>query len=285
MASLPLREQARTPVLLNPCAAIAADRGLPAPKLARMQENARLHRSDIDRCLHFNHFLINTSMLLKRVAHHAVRLTSNAIKGNPLDLPRVVRRTGTWNHADLEWLASKVCLVAGDFAEIGVFRGAAFRKVATLAAQQGKRAHAFDSFIGMNEPTPEDGNYYPKGKFDIGGADQFVRLMTEAGLGRDCYEIWPGYVPDCFTAVPPDRHFSLAILDVDHYHPTVNALCWLAPRISPMGILALDDFLPHANILASKAIKEFLLTKHNFEKVAFFNQQLILRKLPATVGS
>jgi hypothetical protein len=224
-------------------------------------------------------------MMLKRLVHSAGRLLANTINRNPLDLPHVSRRTGTWDHADLEWLASKVRQVPGDFAEIGVFRGAAFRKVATLASQQGKLAHAFDSFIGMNEPAPEDGGHYPKGKFDIGGPDQFVCLMSEAGVARACYELWPGFVPDCFSVVPADRKFSLAILDVDHYHPTVDALRWLSPRISPQGILALDDFLPHADILASKAIKEFLHTNHDFERIAFFNQQLILRKLPVAAGS
>jgi hypothetical protein len=217
-------------------------------------------------------------MMLNRLLHSVSRVITNSFDRNPLDLPHVSRRTGTWNHADIEWLASKVRNVTGDFAEIGVFRGAAFRKLAALASEQGKLAHAFDSFVGMNDPAPEDGGHYPKGKFDIGGPDQFANLMSEAGVKRKCYELWPGYVPDCFAGVPSDQKLSLAILDVDHYHPTVDALRWLSPRISPQGILALDDFLPHADILASKAIKEFLLTEHGFEKIAFFNQQLILRK-------
>lgn len=224
-------------------------------------------------------------MMPKRLTHNAVRLLANFINRYPLDLPHIARRTGTWDHADLEWLALKVRQVPGDFAEIGVFRGDAFRKVASLASEQGKLAHAFDSFIGMNEPAEEDGGHYPKGKFDVGGPDQFVVLMSEAGVARTCYELWPGFVPDCFSNVPPERKFSLAILDVDHYYPTVDALRWLSPRISPQGILALDDFLPHADILASKAIKEFLQTDHGFERIAFFNQQLILRKLPLAAAS
>ena len=168
----------------------------------------------------------------------------------------------------------------GDFAEIGVFRGAAFRKVADLAANQGRYAHAFDSFVGMNEPSPADGTSYPKGMFDIGGPDEFVRLMTKAGITRELYEVWPGYVPDCFANVPEALRFAFAILDVDHYQPTVDALRWLPARISDRGILALDDYLPHTNSMASKAIKEFLATDHGFEKIAAFNQQLILRKLP-----
>ncbi len=111
----------------------------------------------------------------------------------------------------------KVARVPGDFAEIGVFRGAAFRKVTTLAAQQGKRAHAFDSFTGMNEPTPADGGSYPKGMFDVGGPEAFEQLMTASGVDRALYDLWPGYVPASFSQVPDDLRFSWAIVDLDQY--------------------------------------------------------------------
>ena len=91
--------------------------------------------------------------MLGNLAREFVRLGRLLAAGNPLDLPNVERRHGSWNHADIEWLAPKVTNVAGAFAEIGMFRGAAFRKVAELAAAQKKLAHAFDSFAGMDEPT------------------------------------------------------------------------------------------------------------------------------------
>jgi hypothetical protein len=220
-------------------------------------------------------------MLLSLLAREAARLLDNTMSGNPLDLPRLARESGTWNHTDLEWLAARVRDVPGDFAEIGVFRGAAFRKNAELAAQQRKLAHAFDSFAGMNDPTPADGGSYPKGMFDIGGTDEFVRLMTKYGVARELYELWPGYVPECFAQAPESLRFSLAILDLDHYQPTVDALSWLPARINDRGILAFDDYVPkQKHILATRAIDEFLATDHGFEKIALFNQHLILRKKP-----
>ena len=217
--------------------------------------------------------------MLGNLAREFVRLGRLLVAGNPLDLPNVERRHGSWNHADIEWLAPKVANVAGDFAEIGVFRGAAFRKVAELAAAQNKHAHAFDSFAGMDEPTAADGNAYPKGKFDIGGPAEFKRLMTKAGVARERYTLWAGYVPDCLNKAPSDLRFSFVILDLDHYQPTVEALAWLQPRINPGGILALDDYVPGGTGLATKAIREFRASDRSFRKLAEFNQQLILQKI------
>ena len=139
-------------------------------------------------------------------------------------------------------------------------------------------AHAFDSFHGMSAPGPEDSGQYPKGKFDIGGPESFVLLMDEAGIPREHYRVWPGFVPACFEPFPAESRFSLVVIDVDHYQPTADSLHWAVPRVSAGGILALDDYLPAINRLATKAIKEFLASVSEFDRVAEFNQQLILRR-------
>jgi O-methyltransferase len=188
------------------------------------------------------------------------------------------RHHGSWHGADLEWMAKSVRNVPGDFAEIGVYRGAAFRRLAALAHEQSRIAHAFDSFHGMGDPGPEDGEHYPKGKFVVGGPESFMSLMDDAGVPRDHYRLWPGYVPFCFEPFPGQARFSLVLIDVDHYQPTAESLRWAAPRVSRGGILALDDYIPATELLATKAIKEFLARESRFEPVAEFNQQLILRR-------
>ena len=69
----------------------------------------------------------------------------------PVDIERRV-----WHHADVEWMAGLAEGIPGDFSEIGVFNGAAFRKLVQLA-------RAFDSFSGTAEPGVQDGNQYAKG--------------------------------------------------------------------------------------------------------------------------
>lgn len=188
------------------------------------------------------------------------------------------RRPGFWHHADLEWMAARVRAVPGDFAEIGVFRGAAFRRLAVLAHEQGKLAHAVDSFRGMDDPGPRDGVQYPKGKFDIGGPEAFAALMSGYGVPSDYYRLWEGYIPECFSRIPAQLGLSLAIIDVDHYEPTRDAIAWAAPRIAPGGILALDDLVPHWEGLAAQAIREFLVTEKRFRRIGEFNCQVILQR-------
>jgi O-methyltransferase len=189
------------------------------------------------------------------------------------------RVRGVWRHADLAWIASQVRDVPGDFVEIGVYRGRSFRKIARLAHEQGKQAHAFDSFVGLNEPGQLDGAGFPKGMFGVGGKEAFAARMDSYRVPRSMYQLHAGYIPDCFADVPESARFSFALLDVDHYEPTVQALDWVWPRLSQNGVLALDDFLPSHEILATLAIKEFLRRQNDFDIIAYFNQQLILRKI------
>jgi hypothetical protein len=191
------------------------------------------------------------------------------------------RVRGVWRHADLAWLSRQVQHVDGDYAEIGVFRGHAFRKIATLAHSQGKKAHAFDSFVGLDDPGDLDGpaQDFPRGMFGVGGPQTFAARMDGYNVPRAFYQLHAGYIPDCFTDVPDAVRFSFALLDVDHYEPTVQALDWIWPRLNATGVLALDDFLPSHEILATRAIKEFLRRQNDFDIIGFFNQQLILRKV------
>ena len=215
-------------------------------------------------------------MLFKRFKAELGRVLAGSAPKVPL--PDIDRKHGVWNHIDLDWMAAMVAMVPGDFAEIGVHYGLAFRRVAVLAHEQRKMAHAFDSFSGLAEPGPRDGQNYPKGKFDIGGPETFVIQMNKAGVPRHYYRLWPGYIPHCFEGVAADSGFSFVIVDVDHHQPTVDSLAWVAPRVSRRGILALDDYIPHAPALATMAIDEFLAREPGFDVIAQFNQHLILRK-------
>jgi O-methyltransferase len=191
----------------------------------------------------------------------------------------IERVHGKWHDEDLQRWTHTVIDVPGDFAEIGVWQGDTFERLVRHARSQKRRAHAFDSFCGMNDPGPHDDQWYPKGKFDIGGVAKFYRLMEQKGIAADSYDVFQGYVPDCFKGVCNSQSYAFVIVDLDHYQPTVDALAFSWTRISPGGMLALDDFVPSHRHHATRAIKEFLRFQTDYDFADFYNQQLFLRKL------
>lgn len=149
-------------------------------------------------------------------------------------------------------LISAIRNIPGDMAELGVGRGDTFMQIAQRAADFSKHAHAFDSFRGLGEPGPYDNaTRYPRGKFNFGGPK---KLLSKLGPLKRCVTIWEGWIPAVFERVPADVRFSFVHLDLDHYEPTMAALKWLCPRMSPGGILLCHD-CTGKNSMASGAIQ------------------------------
>lgn len=179
----------------------------------------------------------------------------------------------------LSLMVDAACDVPGDFAEVGVYRGATFRRLVPLAVAQGKTAHAFDSFIGMADPSEHDGPGYRRGSLSAGGPEVFLAEMIAAGLSPGAFRIWPGFVPECLLRCPVER-WSLVYIDLDHHDPTEHAIRWAWPRLAPGGVLAFDDYFPGREIFASPPIGRFLVEHGGeVERLRFDNNQLVLRRL------
>lgn len=155
-------------------------------------------------------------------------------------------------------LLAKVSPLTGVYAEIGVYKGATFRMLAADAARRGVVAHGFDSFQGMDDPTDMDGPNYPKGRLSCGGIEWFAQMMRRTGIAGSAYRLHEGFIPRCFDRVPKDQRFRFALVDVDQYQPTLAALRWLWPRMSPGGVVVCDDYFPGASKYASAAIDAFV---------------------------
>lgn len=183
----------------------------------------------------------------------------------------------------LDEIGHNIAGVRGDIAEIGVFQGETFRHLVRLAEKLKRKAHAFDSFNGMNEPGVYDSKDYPKGRFSIGGVANFHKLMQKYAVNPNHYEAWEGFIPDCFTKFLEyngEAKFSLVFVDVDHYHPTFLSIAWVQRKISKGGFLVLDDYLPdvNSNFLATRAIDFWLQSKPPYKVWANSGGQLILRR-------
>lgn len=197
---------------------------------------------------------------------------------------------------------NEVVHIPGDFAEIGVFQGALFKRLVAVAQVLRRKAHAFDSFVGMDEPSPRDFGKYPKGTLSSGGKDHFRRVILDSierhrNLARsgqqdvgvyvdnirdDVFELWDGYVPECLHKCPINQ-FSFIYIDLDHHDPTLQAIEWAWPRLAPGGILGFDDYFPGRDRLASPPIDAFLDQRYaQLRLIHFNNNQLFVRKRDAS---
>lgn len=122
------------------------------------------------------------------------------------------------------------------------------------AAPGGRELVLFDSFAGLPAPTPQD--TAPGGEPDAvnlleGDLPATRRQVVErfARYGLPAPRIVPGWFSDTLDRLP-DR-IALAYLDVDLYAPTLTGLRAVWPRLSPGGLLVIDDYCdsdrdPHA---------------------------------------
>jgi hypothetical protein len=187
------------------------------------------------------------------------------------------RAPGVWYQQDLSHFADLVKEVPGAFAEIGVRYGKCFRLLVPLAQAQSKSIYAIDSFEGTKQVCHLDGR--PDGDMSIGGAEVFFAEMQHAGFSREKFQTAIGWIPDVFQQLPAAITFSFVILDVDNYTPTIDSLAYVWPRLSPGGLLLMDDFITPVQNDASHAIREFLRDNNDYwiERI-LPNYQIVLRK-------
>ncbi len=144
--------------------------------------------------------------------------------------------------------------IPGAYVECGVWRGGGMQAVAwTLldADIRDRDLHLYDTFEGMSEPTEEDVQTRTrnaaadllalgKAKCDA-DLDDVRQGMTETGYPMDKIHFHPGKVEDTIPEQAPDQ-IALLRLDTDWYESTKHEFEHLYPRLSPGGVLIIDDF-------------------------------------------
>ncbi len=147
--------------------------------------------------------------------------------------------------------------VAGDFAELGVYKGDSARLLHLMAPD--RTFHLFDTFGGFTgtDLQPETGKAaeYSTESF----ADTSVnKVLKHINGNPDKLKVHGGYFPQS-TEEMKETAYSLVNLDADLYNPTKAGLKYFYPRLSPGGVIFVHDYNDKWEGLV-KAVDEFLAT-------------------------
>lgn len=164
--------------------------------------------------------------------------------------------------------------IPGDVVECGVWRGGSMQAVALTLLSLGESSrelHLFDTFEGMPPPSEEDTRTLDGEKvtaeqmlatsdkdsklWAVAGLEDVKEGMAETGYPAEKVHFHPGLVEDTTPAEAPEQ-IAILRLDTDWYASTKHELEHLYERLSPGGILVIDDYGDWEG--ARKAVDEFL---------------------------
>ncbi len=141
-------------------------------------------------------------------------------------------------------LANRVSADAttGAFVECGSCNGGTGAILAHIAAKDGRIVWLFDSFEGLPEPKPQDGE---RAKAWVGqclGQEEMVReVLSHVGARTDRVRIVKGWFDN--TLGPTETGpIALLHLDADWYESTMTILNNFYDRVVPGGYLVFDDY-------------------------------------------
>jgi hypothetical protein len=143
--------------------------------------------------------------------------------------------------------------VAGDIAEVGVYKGGSARIICEVKGV--RPLHLFDTFEGIPAVDSEkDGDTFQRGQYaaSLEEVQQFLR-------GYDSIHFYKGIFPATAKAVK-EQKFSFVNLDVDVYRSTMAGLRFFYPRMNPGGIILSHDYC-ESTPGVKKAFDEFFSTK------------------------
>jgi hypothetical protein len=162
--------------------------------------------------------------------------------------------------------------IPGAYVECGVWRGGSSMMAALTFESLGERRPLwlYDTFEGMTEPGEEDVKWSGESAaselakaarranarttWSYATLEDVTANMGTTGYPGDLIRYVPGKVEDTIPAQAPDA-IALLRLDTDWYESTRHELEHLWSRVSPRGVLIVDDYGHWQG--ARKAVDEF----------------------------
>jgi hypothetical protein len=145
--------------------------------------------------------------------------------------------------------------LAGDFAELGVYRGHTASLLARFARRIGRTAYLLDTFQGFDASDLSG--------VDAGQPVQFTDTSLEAVrslVGDANVKFIKGRFPDTAVSLP-ETSYCLVHIDCDLYAPITSGLKYFYPRLVPGGFLIVHDYSSLAWSGAEQAVDDFFADK------------------------
>lgn len=148
--------------------------------------------------------------------------------------------------------------VPGDIVECGVWRGGSMLAAARTLLEQGDSARTlwlYDTFAGMSDPTELDVRHRDGAAaadllarhdrttdlWAIAPLDEVKRVIALCDYPPEKIRYVMGRVEETIPAHLPQQ-IAILRLDTDWYESTRHELVHLMPRVSPGGVLIIDDY-------------------------------------------
>jgi len=147
--------------------------------------------------------------------------------------------------------------IEGDVVECGVWRGGSMQTVALVLKSLGvsdRDIHLFDTFEGMPPPGEQDLRYdgqSAQSLLDSGTRDQSIWAyatlddvkegLREVDYPAERVHFHRGMVEETIPSQAPEK-ISILRLDTDWYASTIHELEQLYDRLTPGGVLIIDDY-------------------------------------------
>lgn len=174
------------------------------------------------------------------------------------------------------WQAIRnLAIVPGDAVEVGTYQGgSAYFIAAALRAHSiaDARLHVFDTFEGHPgaaitefDPGQNPGHFATTSYEDV---RDYLSPFPNIELHR-------GDVLETLTGLP-DARYRLVHLDTDLYLPTKTCLEYFEPRLSPGGVVVLDDYSAKRCEGVRDAVDEYLAESRAFQAWDLRTEQLML---------
>lgn len=143
--------------------------------------------------------------------------------------------------------------LAGDAAEIGVYKGGTARLLATMLS--GRKVDLFDTFSGMPSVDPAK-DLHREGDFSSTSLEDVKVFLN----GCSNVRLFPGIFPG--TAEPVrTSSYALVHVDVDIYRSVLDGCSFFYPRLIKGGVMIFDDYGFLTCPGALQAVDEFFADK------------------------